>query len=281
VSWRGLFSDLGSTHALVDRHFAGTTGGLGERRMWRHLPRCARCRARYRAQSLLETLGQLDEGGDAAGAGAVHARQRLHRSVFGVSRPPVRLAGGVLLGLAAATALLLVRWRPQDEHHDGFQARGGLNAVAEPFPATEPFPDVELFRQVPGTAPADRVVTRVSGQIRAGDALAFAYRNPPERGRRYLMIFATDAAGRVFWYWPAWTDPASTPAAIPIQVSGAAVELAESVRHRLGTGTVRVVALFCDQAFTVKDVEAALARDARALDPLGCDLWQQPLEVLP
>jgi hypothetical protein len=265
VSWPGFFGDLGSAHALVDRHFAGTTGGLGERRLWRHLPRCPRCRERYRAQALLETLGD---------AGEVRARQRLHRSVFGVSRPPVRLAGGLLLGLAAAAALLLVRW-PQDEIQDEFHARGGEG------PAAEAFPDVELFRQTPGSAPADRKVTRVSGQIRAGDALAFAYRNPPERGRRYLMIFATDAAGRVFWYWPAWTDPASTPAAIPIQVSGRAVELAESVRHTLGGGTVRVVALFCDQAFTVKDVEAALGRDARALDPLGCDVWQQPLEVIP
>src|SRR3954471_19028627 len=41
---------------LVDAHFGGSSSPAQDRRLWRHLPRCERCRARYRNHALLESL---------------------------------------------------------------------------------------------------------------------------------------------------------------------------------------------------------------------------------
>ena len=265
-------ADLIAPHALVDRHFSGTTSAFGERRLWRHLPRCERCRERYRVQSLIESLEEAQP--DRLG-GERLARDRLARSVFPPSPPMSTWAlasGGLALAVAGLAVLVLLPDRQLPE----FQVRGGTGSEPSGAGAARAV-SLQVFRlPAAGGGPVP-----VGGAIGAGDALAFAYRNPAASGRRYLMVFASDAAGRVFWYWPAWTDPATVPAAVPIQVSEAPVELTESVRHRLAPGSLQVVGLFCDRPFTVKEVEAALTRDARALDPLGCDVWREPLEVKP
>ena len=253
-------------HRLVDRHFAGGNSAFGERRLWRHLPRCQPCRERYRSHSLLESL-------DGEAAGATRARDRMGRSLFAESRRPRwLLSGGVAVVLAGATALLLVR-RPVLQDDGNFVARGGRMG-----PASAASVSLSIFRLPSGGGKPQPA----GGSIGADDGLVFAYSNPTSRGRRYLMVLATAATGQVFWYWPAWTDPAAAPAAVPIQAGDAPVELTESVRHQLSPGTLQVVGLFCDQPLTVKDVEAALSGgDSRApaLDDLGCDLWRQPLEV--
>ena len=41
-------------HAAVERHFSGAASVAGDRRMWKHLKACERCRAQYRTLAMLE-----------------------------------------------------------------------------------------------------------------------------------------------------------------------------------------------------------------------------------
>jgi hypothetical protein len=94
--------------------------------------------------------------------------------------------------------------------------------------------------------------------------LAFAYRN--ERGKAFLMIFAVDAAGRVAWYHPGWTDAASNPKAIPITRQVGFKELPEAVRQPLQEDRIVLHALFMDSAVDVRSIEARVARAAPLAD---------------
>jgi hypothetical protein len=238
------------SHALVDRHFAGSASASEDRRMWRHLPGCERCRKRYRALTLLESLD---------GDGGERARQRMARAVFAPAPPRRTIA---LLAAVGAAALVLLVALPRDR----FRARGGEEIPVASQPA------LAIFRVPPGGTPE-----RVGAVVRAGDALAFSYVNPA--GAPYLLVFASDEAGHIYWFWPAWTAAASDPAALPIQASAAPVELAEAVRHPLGPGRLTVHALFARQPYHVRAVETALV--SGGLGTLEGVLVSQPLEVLP
>jgi hypothetical protein len=264
-------------HGLVDGHFAGRTSALGERRLWRHLPRCGRCRERYRAHALIESM---DPQGEA------QARARLGRLLFAADTR--RVGRGVLAGawMAAAVAgLALVVWlRPQGEPagvaDHGYTARGAGVAGAEGAPG----PALTLYQV--GAAGGLR---RAGAVVQAADGLAFAYSNPEAADRpaaRFLMVLAHDGGGRVFWYWPAWTDPAAPPRALPIAATAAGqiTELGEAVRQPLAPGRLTVMGLFCGRELDVLTVEAALAggpRALQALEDLGCRIWREPVEVVP
>ena len=68
----------------------------------------------------------------------------------------------------------------------------------------------------------------VSTHVGRSDELSFAYTN--RAGFRYLLVFAVDERGSVFWYYPAWTDASATPSALPITTSTALVELPEAAQ---------------------------------------------------
>jgi hypothetical protein len=256
-------------HGLVDGHFAGTISPRGERRLWRHLPGCGRCRERYRAYALIESMDPHGE---------VQARTRLGRMLFAAPGRRVGPAPVVMGSLAAALAglMLVVALRPEGVVDGGaFMARGVGGGPAGPSPS------LTLYRVPAGGKPE-----RAGSVVHAGEALAFAYGNPQTGDRpaaRYLMVFAHDAAGRVFWYWPAWTDPAAPPRALPIAPTAAdqGTELGESVRQPLAPGKLTVVGLFCARELDVVTVEAALAGGERALGDLGCQIWREPVEVTP
>jgi hypothetical protein len=256
-------------HQLVDRHFAGTSSGAGERRMWRHLPRCARCRERYRARALIESL---DAEGEAL------ARARIGRLLFegaAVARPArVSFTLGLAGACAAAFALLAVVVVERQGVVDQFQAKGSLSPAMEA-------PALTVYRVPPDGRPE-----RAGSVIRLGESLAFAYGNPAPAGgepARFLMVLARDATGRVFWYWPAWTDPAAPPRALPIDTTaaGARVELGESVQQPLAPGELTVMGLFCGRQLDVLAVEGALPGGEDALAGLGCLIWRESVEVAP
>lgn len=254
MSWFGPLS----AHGLVDRHFAGQNGRWAERRLWRHLRGCARCRTSYRAHEMLEALAP---GGEAA------ARERLARGVFAPRPRPLVFAGA--LAAAAALVLIVPRLRPAVRPGDDFVARGGAADAGGPA--------VTLYR-----VPASGAPQRAGAVIHADDALAFAYTNPGPAAR-YLMIFARDPAGRVYWYHPAWRDPAARPTAVPITPADRPVELGESVRHPLAPGPLTLTALFCDVAHDVVTVEAAARRGQPNDDGLRAlgRVVHERLEVLP
>lgn len=248
-------------HRQVDRHFAGAGTPARDRRMFEHLRTCARCRDRYRTYSTLEEM---------SGGGEDEARARLRRGIFQqAGRRRVVLSMGV--GLAAAcAAVVLVVARPHDD--DGFRARGG-NAVTETGR-----PSLGIYR-----VGADGITRaqRAGSDIRSGEPLAFSFTNPPATGFTRLMVFAVDQDDRVFWFWPAWTNPADDPASIYITPGTEPTELGESVRHPLTPGRVTIYALFSTQERHVHDVEAALKRESGRdeLKALGGYLWSETLDV--
>ncbi len=219
--------------ARVDRHFAHTLDPAGERAMREHLPTCVPCRARYDKHLLLE---QLDP--DAAGPQA-----RIASGLgFAQARPLARRAAPLMGAMAVAAMLALLLTRPSGLPADaGFTARGsdGGDAAAQSS-------YVVVYRRG-----ADAGASRAGDTIHRADELTFTYGNP--LGKRYLMVFGVDEARRVFWYYPAWTDPKTNPTSISIAPGTGA--LPDAVRHDLEGSKLEIHAVFTDAPLTVTAAE--------------------------
>ena len=225
----------------IDAHFRGRTSPDQEAAMRAHLPACEGCRTLYERHLL---YGELTRRG-------LPPVDRLGRGL-GFDPPaatpfwalPGRLS---VAGLAAAACLTLVlggvHLARRNAATDGFAARGGT-AVSEQ-------PELEMFR-------IDRAGRSqpVAGWIAAGDELGFAYRNPG--GSRYLLVFAIDPGGSVYWFHPYWPEGAPAPQAAPIIRSAQRQELSEVARHAFAATSLQVVALFSEQPLSVAEVEARL-----------------------
>jgi hypothetical protein len=262
-------------HADIERHFSGASSPDEDRRMWKHVTACARCRAEYRTHSMLE---ELEPGG------ADRARERLGRGVFAAEAPQAQrkrlFAGAGLTAAFACFALVVMMRRP--EIRDGFQERGGLGSIEAPLPT------LAIYRVPRDAGNPERLAVgeahRAGSLMHAGESLAFAYLNPGELNEGYLMVFGRDAAGHVYWFWPAWNDASQDPASLPVQAtpSGAApVELTEAVRHPLSAGPLTIVGLFTPQALHVRQVEAAVANGLEGLQAFPGHVWTETLEVTP
>jgi hypothetical protein len=227
-------NDLGHTQAraLIARHFSGTIQPGDERALRQHLPDCAACRANYQRQLWLSRLDPKAPTAEArlGRALGLRAPRKPLFPVF-VLAPTLAAAalGGLFLSLRADT---------------GFQARGV---------ALAPQATTRVYRLRPGQRPAE-----VADQIGAEDELAFSYENSSDNG--YLMIFGIDEAGRVYWYYPAWTDAAQNPSSLVLPPSPAPHELPEAVRQRLLGHQLNLCHFFSNTPWTVKDVEARIAR---------------------
>jgi hypothetical protein len=90
--------------------------------------------------------------------------------------------------------------------------------------------------------------------MRASDELAFAFDNPASA--RHLLIFGVDEHRHVYWYHPAWVNPATTPTAVAIP--GGRHELPEAVSHDLDGGVLTLYAVFANEAVSVRELERAL-----------------------
>ena len=239
------------SRSLVDRHFAAVITPRDERALRDHLPGCAACRERYERHLVLARLDRR-----------VPAMQdRLARGL-GLARP--RRArqrwAGLVLGLAAASAVLALLWQAPPEPGGG---NAGSMAIREPAPRGGGIEDADqalyIYRIAPGAAPQPVL----GGAIRPDDELAFAYRN--RRGWTHLLVWATDDAQRVYWYHPGWTDPAATPAAIAIEGTSDRRELPEAVAQPLLPGRLAIHALFTDEPIDVRAIERG-QRPARGED---------------
>jgi hypothetical protein len=218
----------------VERHFSGRGSVGDERAMRAHLPGCEECRRLYER---LLVGAQLDPR-------ALSAQDRLARGLgFAPSRPRRAWVWPALtVGAVASACLVLVLVRGQG----GFVERGGrLDDQSE-----------LLVYRTPRHGTPDRV--RRGAHIRADEELAFAYRNP--EGFAHLAVFAVDEHRHVYWYHPAWTDPASDPSSVGVAASASPVELGEAVAHDLDGKHLRVHALFTRTPLTVRQVEKVIAQ---------------------
>lgn len=216
----------------VDRHFAGRLSPDDAHRLNAHVSACVECR-RYFERHLL--LAKLDPK-------ALGAEERVARGL-GLAAAPRRRTWALASAAAMAAAIALVVFVRAP---DGFVARGGK---------PDDRADVAIYR-VSGGAPK-----RAEGRMHAGDALAFAYRNP-ERWT-HLLVFGVDETGRVCWYYPKWEDAAADPRAIEIQPSVAPVELGEAVVQALSGKRLTVHALFTNDAPSVHEIEARLGHKSK------------------
>lgn len=249
-------------HSLVDRHFTGRIRPQDERVMREHLPGCATCRERYERQLLLSRLDPR----------ALDARTRLARGLGLDAREPLVpwSWGRWLVPVAVAClALFMVRvpWTSASDG-TGFTARGGSGQAS---------PERLVVYAVEPQGPA----APLGDTLRASQELAFAYRNPD--AKRFLMVFARDAAGRVYWYYPSWTDAAQDPEAMPISGreagDDALHELPEAISHPLEPGPLTLHAVFLDAPLTVRQMEALLA--GTAVLPPDAVSTELPLQVVP
>ena len=219
----------------IDAHFGGQISRRRERGMREHLPDCDACRGYYRRHLMLASIDPA----------TLSAEERLARGLgLAAAGAPTASWWVKVSSLAAVGCCLLLIPAALDEQQE-YTARG-LTAGS----------DFVVYR-----ADAEGFST-VQQEIRGDDELAFAYFN--QYGLPYLMIFGIDGASEVFWYYPAWTDPNETPRALPIVRTDELRELPDAVRHRLGAGELRLIAVFLSEPLTVLDVETRLRPNTMA-----------------
>jgi hypothetical protein len=93
----------------------------------------------------------------------------------------------------------------------------------------------------------------------SNDALLFSYSNLGPKPFEYVMVFAVDANGDVFWFFPAYEREGSNPVSVPLRKGVHAVEFDESVRYQLAPGPLEIRALFTAGPLRVLEVESWLA----------------------
>lgn len=239
----GPISDA-AAKAAIDRHFAGRGDKDGWKIIQEAVERSEAVRRYYERRQL---LAELDPK-------ALDAKARIGAALgLNVPRPAAERgwlpALGVATALGAALVLLALPSSPGDTPgDDGFHARGNGPVTAELAPK------VVAYRVAKGPDAGDVPAVDV---IPADAELAFAYANPDKH--RFLMIWGEDDAGGIYWYHPAWTDPAQNPVAIPIESGAELKELPEAIAHQLQGSRLKLRAAFLDKQLSVRDVEAAIA----------------------
>jgi hypothetical protein len=242
----------------IAAHFSARSalgdGAAEEQAMRAHLPVCADCHAVYERHMLFARLTPA----------AASPEDRLARSLGfrpaprGARAARFQLGVPALLGAAFAAALIVyaVPRRPfqgegggRGRVADGFVARGLADSEAGAGP------ELQAYRIEAG-GPA-----RPVDAVRAGDELAFAYRNPS--GWRHLMVFAVDEHGHIYWYHPGWSRAEDNPSAVPIAAEPGVHELPAAVVQQFDGEQLVVHALFTNQELTVRHVEGAFAAAAR------------------
>lgn len=254
----------------VDAYFAGRLPPRHQPDWRSHLEGCEGCRLHFVRH---QKLAALDPA-------ALPLQDRVGRAL-GVRRPggPVLglLGRPVLAGALALGVLLLAgrAWLTSGISRD-FAARG----PADPLALILSTPGVELLAYRTDQPAA----TLQMGQLPGTAELAFAYRN--RGGWPFLMVFARDELGNVYWYHPLWTDGRSDPQAVAMSTSSAGLhELPHAVSHQYKGRQLTLCALVSTQPLSVRQVEQQLpASDqtpvAQLLSAPGRETTCRTLEVL-
>jgi hypothetical protein len=239
------------------RLLAGELSAEGTERVQQHCDACAGCAA-LRSELLATTTrlrNDVDEFRDDAAVDEVMQLIRTGKA----DRQPVAEARTspwkfwqtwlLIPATAAATAVLMLVFAPARDHPlaDGVQARGSSGEKLDRWVS------LQIFRAVEGG------YEPVQDVLAADDALAFTYLNRSGNHLHYLAVFALDARGKVFWYYP--PQPGDSASSIAIQASAEPVELPEQVVHDLTPGLLRVFGIFSARALSSQQLERQLRSD--------------------
>lgn len=99
---------------------------------------------------------------------------------------------------------------------------------------------------------------RVSDRLNVRDGLVFSYSNLGPAPFDYLMIFAVDASGDVFWFYPAYERLGTDPSAVRIEKGASETRLPDLVHHDFAPGPLEIHGLFARRPVRVSEVEASL-----------------------
>lgn len=180
----------------------------------------------------------------------------------GPVRSRLRRWTAIGMGLAAAASLALAvygRWSDRGDaalvgqSEDEFRAKS-----AAPEAANERWVDLALAR-VSDTGEPRPLGDRLSSR----DGLLVSYSNLGPRPFAYLMVFAVDAAGHVYWFYPAYERPDSDPVSVAIAVAGRKF-LPDVIHHDLPPGPLAIYGVFSRAPLKVSEIErtvGALVRD--------------------
>jgi hypothetical protein len=130
---------------------------------------------------------------------------------------------------------------------DDFRAKGSSEGE------TPQWSSVHVYR-----VEADGEPSRVTGPLDRNSALLFSYANLATPHLGYLMIFAVDSAGEVFWFHPSHAPGGADATSLPVVRSGTHVPIPEVIHHDLALGDVEFYAVFTGEPLHTRDVEAWL-----------------------
>jgi hypothetical protein len=255
----------------VDAYFAGRSSPAAHRALRPHLDACPDCHARFQGHLQIVALDPR----------ALAFEERLGRAL-GVRRqrllPGRRMRAWTALAGAVAVAGVALLLSSGTRRPDTFQARGGGEPAALVLSLGPSDTDVLAFRTDLAAG-----ASLSTGQLPATAELAFAYRNPG--GWQWLMVFARDELGNVYWYQPPWTDGRDAPPAVALSSGPGLHELPKAVAHTFRGRQLRLCALASNQPLSVRQVEQQLQTPARGpLDQLtaaaGGELACRDLQVL-
>jgi hypothetical protein len=164
--------------------------------------------------------------------------------------PVITAAGVLLVALAALVFFLLQSGRPDDE----FRVKSDLPPVME----QDRWVGIQAFSVGDSGAPA------ALGDVHEkSDYLIFSYTNLGESPYGFLMIFAVDEQGRVYWFHPAYTQAGEDPVSVKISRGAERIELREKVRHEYPAGRLWIYGLFTSEPVKVSSIEKMIEAAAR------------------
>ncbi len=211
-----------------------------------HLSYCGICKKEL--GNLRETVGRIGksfEPEDRDHLPEIRRRIEAGDEAYKPSRrrwPVVAASGAVLLALATAVFFLLRPGAQDDE----FQVKSDITQIME----QDRWVGIRAFSAGESGAPA-----ALGDRLYKSDYLIFAYTNLGGEPYEYLMIFAVDEAGRVYWFHPAYSQEGEDPASIRISKGADGVELKEKIRHEFSGGRLWIYGLFTNQPLRVSAVE--------------------------
>jgi hypothetical protein len=223
--------------------------------MEKHLSSCKACMQELEA--MREMVGRISESTEQVEQKdhlpEVRRRIDLGDDGFRYRRrrwPVFALAGAAIIALAVAGFLVFGSTGQDDEFR--------VKADEPPISEQDRWVGIEAFRMRGSGAPVS-----LGDEVRKSDYLILTYTNLGVRPYDYLMIFAVDEQGEVYWFHPAYTQKGEDPLSIKIAKGADRVELREQVRHDYPEGKLWIYGLFTRKPLGVSSVEQMVKNTAR------------------
>lgn len=175
--------------------------------------------------------------------------------------------GGLTAAAAAAAVVVFAVSRPDPQ----IGVRGPSRPQSRPAWISVFQPMLPDSPQANAGAEMVALLRPVAEEAQADRPFAFAYTNLASSPYTHLAIVGRDAAGRVHWFHPAYTDPDNPPRSPAIDSGRVDVELAELVYVNVAPGPIEICGLFTETPLDVGAWDARLEAGESWPEPEGAD----------